>query len=181
MLKLTKLSYDHLDKTRQWRMLPEVTRYMYTDPQITFNDQVKWFERIAQDLTVMYWIISFDSEDIGVLCLYDIDWENSQCGWAYYIGETGFRGKGIGSDLECNIYDFVFETLNLSKLWCEVLADNHTVIELHKKHGSEIEEVIKEHIIKQGKSLDAVRMGITKKRWASIRNRYQFGKITIEY
>ncbi len=164
----------------QWRMLPEVTRYLYTDPQLTFDDQVKWFAKISQDPTVMYWIISFDNKDIGVLYLYDIDWINSRCGWAYYIGETGYRGRGIGSNLECNVYDFVFDKLNFCKLWCEVLANNQKVIELHKKYGSEIEEVLKEHIIKQGKPFDVVRMGITNNKWVNIRSQYQYEKIPIE-
>ncbi len=180
MLKLIRLSFKHLEKTMQWRMLPEVTRYLYTDPQLTFDDQVKWFEKISQDPAVMYWIISFDAKDIGVLNLYDIDWTNSRCGWAYYIGETGYRGRGIGSSLECNVYDFVFDKLNFSKLWCEVLANNQKVIELHKKHGSEIEEVLKEHITKQGEPLDVVRMGITKNKWINIRDQYQYERITIE-
>jgi UDP-4-amino-4,6-dideoxy-N-acetyl-beta-L-altrosamine N-acetyltransferase len=181
VLKLIRLSFEHLEKTMHWRMLPEVTKYLYTDPQLTFNDQVTWFRKISKDPTAMYWIINFDGNDIGVLYLYDIDWINSRCGWAYYIGETGYRGSGIGSNLECNVYDFVFKELKLNKLWCEVLANNQKVIELHKKYGSEIEGVLKEHIIKQGKPLDVVRMGITKNKWMNIRNQHQYKEITIEW
>ena len=32
--RLRKIRQDDLENIREWRMLPEITRYMYTDPKI---------------------------------------------------------------------------------------------------------------------------------------------------
>jgi len=179
-LKLIKLREEHLETVRRWRMMPEVTKYMYTDPQISSEDQRKWFEKISKDSSRIYWVISFDDKDVGVINLYDIDMHNKRAFWAYYLGDITFRGKGIGKNLECNIYDFCFDILNLNKLCCEVLAFNEKVIVLHQKFGSKIEDVFKQHIFKNGKYYDVVRMAILKEEWNKIKHQYQYEKIEIE-
>lgn len=179
-VQLIRLSSQHLEKTMHWRTSFEVTKYLYTDPKLTIDDQIAWFERICTDPSVMYWIINVDQNDIGVLNLYDIDRQNSRCAWAYYIGETGYRGRGLGRILECNIYDYVFGKLNLNKLWCEVLSNNEKVVEIHKKFGSEIEGCFTDHIIKKGQILDVIRMGITKKKWISLREQFKYEPIEID-
>ncbi|WP_276661908.1 UDP-4-amino-4,6-dideoxy-N-acetyl-beta-L-altrosamine N-acetyltransferase [Syntrophomonas wolfei] len=180
MLRLIKMTTAHLEKAMRWRMLPEVTRYSFTDPQLTMHEQSAWFEKISVDSTSIYWVINYEANDIGVLDICDIDRHNLRCGWGYYIGETAYRGRGIARNLECNIYDFVFEQLHMNKLWCEVLANNQKVVEIHKKYGSEVEGVLKEHIIKQGKVLDVVKMGITRNKWMHIRDKVNYERIDIE-
>ncbi|MFV0440865.1 MAG: GNAT family N-acetyltransferase [Lachnospirales bacterium] len=105
---------------------------------------------------------------------------NKKCFWAYYIGDTSYRGKGISKDLECNIYDYCFYTLNLNKLCCEVLSFNEKVISLHQKYGSLIEGEHKEHICKNNIFYDVTSMGITKTRWEEVRNSIDYNKISIE-
>lgn len=46
------------------------------------------------------------------------------------------------------MYDYVFNTLKLNKLCCEVFEFNRKVIEIHKKFGTEIEGILKQHICK---------------------------------
>ncbi|WP_252233975.1 UDP-4-amino-4,6-dideoxy-N-acetyl-beta-L-altrosamine N-acetyltransferase [Clostridium sp. ZS1] len=180
LIKLSKIKKEHLGIIAKWRMMPEVTQYMYTDPVLTLSTQLKWFERINKDETVKYWIIKADNIKIGVINLCDIDYKNKKCTWGYYISEASFRGRGIARTLECNIYDYVFENLNLNKLYSEVFASNEKVIEIHKKFGSEIEGVLKEHIFKNDKMYDVVTMGITKRKWKSIKSNYDYEKVIIE-
>ncbi|GCD09007.1 UDP-4-amino-4,6-dideoxy-N-acetyl-beta-L-altrosamine N-acetyltransferase [Clostridium tagluense] len=180
LITLVKIEKDDLATIANWRMMPEVTKYMYTDPILTLDTQLKWFESIQNDETVKYWIIKIDNTKIGVINLCDIDCKNKKCSWGYYIAETSFRGRGIARSLECNIYDYVFENLNLNKLCGEVFTFNEKVIEIHKKFGSEIEGILKEHIFKNGKKYDVVTMGITKGKWKSIKGNYEYEKITIE-
>ena len=179
-VSLIKLSDEHLEKIMKWRMLPEVTKYMYTDPNITIKQQKSWFEQISNDASVIYWVICVDANPVGLLNLYDIDLANSRCAWAYYIGQPETRGKGIGTILECNIYDYVFIKLGLNKLWCEVLSTNTKVINIHKKFGSKVEGILKDHIIKNEEKLEIVRMAILKNEWAEIRSSFEYSPILIE-
>lgn len=179
-LELTKVNKDDLELIMTWRMKPEVTRYMYTDPALTMETQLKWFYSTQDNDSVKYWIIKFDGVKIGLINICDIDYKNKRCSWAYYIGDTSFRGRGIATLLECNIYDYVFDDLNLNKLCCEVFTSNEKVISIHEKFGSVIEGTLKQHIYKNGDFFDIVTMGITRDKWKNIKKDYKYDKICIE-
>ncbi len=175
-----KIKETDLLMIMNWRMMPEVTKYMYTDPKLDIENQRIWYDHILEDNTCKYWIIQVDGVDIGIINLVDIDKRNKRCSWAYYIADISFRGRGLARILEYNIYDYVFEKLKLNKLWCEVFAFNEKVIANHKKYGSEIEGILKEHIYKNGEFFDIVRMGIIKDKWSNIKNEIQYEKAIIE-
>ncbi|WP_346890176.1 UDP-4-amino-4,6-dideoxy-N-acetyl-beta-L-altrosamine N-acetyltransferase [Clostridium sp. UBA1056] len=179
-LELIKVNKDDLELIMTWRMKPEVTRYMYTDPVLTMETQLKWFYSIQDNDSVKYWIIKFDGVKIGLISICDIDYKNKRCSWAYYIGDTSFRGRGIATLLECNIYDYVFDDLNLNKLCCEVFTSNEKVISIHEKFGSVVEGTLKQHIYKNGDFFDIVTMGITRDKWENIKKDYKYDRICIE-
>ncbi len=179
-LQFRRINKQDLQTISEWRMNPEVTKYMYTSPELTIDSQMKWFSRITSDRTVSYWIISFSFKEIGVINLYDIDTVNKRCFWAYYIGDASVRGKGLGRNIECNIYDYVLRDLNLNKLSCEVLSFNKRVIEIHKHFGSQIEGVLRQHIYKDGEFYDVVRMAILRQEWELIRSSFEYEKATFD-
>lgn len=168
-IKLIKLQYDHLEQVRQWRMMPEVTKYMYTDPIITPTQQIAWYESIINNPTVKYWVINVEGKNIGLLYITNIDLRKKQCECAYYIAEERFRGKGLANIIECNLYEYIFNNLGLHKLWFEVFDFNKRAINLHKKFGCEIEDILKEHVFKDNQFHDVVRMAITKRKWDEIK------------
>lgn len=179
-VKLEKLGEKDLDLVAKWRMLPEITKYMYTDPIITPESQRKWFNTIKNNNHVKYWIVLLNGVKVGLIFLTDIDYVNKRCYWGYYIAEQFARGKGLARILECNINDFAFYKLGLNKLCQEILAFNERVVAIHKKFGSEIEGVFKQHIYKNGEFHDVVCMGIIKEKWDKFRESIVYDKIEIE-
>lgn len=179
-LELVKIQASDLERIMEWRMNEEVTKYMYTDPQLTMEKQISWLSRISESKTDRYWIIRMDDTPIGVLNLTEIDEKNRRCTWAYYIGDTSFRGRGIAKTLECNVYEYVFNVLGLNKLCCEVFTFNEKVISLHEKFGAEVEGTLKQHIYKNEVFYDIVTMGILKDKWNQIKDDFEFDTIHIE-
>ncbi|NFG60635.1 UDP-4-amino-4,6-dideoxy-N-acetyl-beta-L-altrosamine N-acetyltransferase [Clostridium sp. CMCC3677] len=179
-LKLRRVNESDLKNIMKWRMLPEVTKYMYTDPVLDLEKQKLWFNKIQKSANELYWIIVFDNTDIGLLSINEIDYINKRCAWAYYIADTSFRGKGIATNLECNIYNYVFNTLKLNKLCCEVFESNKKVIAIHEKFGSIIEGIFKEHIFKNEEFYNIVCMSIIKEKWDEIKENYNYKEILIE-
>jgi len=169
MLKLRKVRESDLEKIMNWRMKPDVTKYMYTDPVITIEQQKKWFLSVEKDASRYDWIIQYNGTDIGLLTISDVDEKNSKCSWAYYIGETDLRGQGLGRILECNVYDFVFGHLSLNKLCCEVFAFNDKVVKIHEHFGMRREGYYRQHIIKNEEKFDVVTMAILKEEWELLR------------
>lgn len=149
MLELVKVKATDLDNLMHWRMLPDVTKYMFTDPKLTMNMQIKWLHDISNDSTCKHWVIKYRDTKIGTVNLTNIDYHNLRCSWGYYIADPLMRGRGFGKILEYNICDFVFEELKFNKLISEVLAFNERVIKLKETCGSKIEGVLRSHIKKK--------------------------------
>ncbi len=180
--RLRLLRESDLALVMQWRMKPEVTQYMYTDPQLTIEGQRRWFDQVRQSGRDVVWVIEqlAGERPIGLLSLTEIDRRNGRCAWAYYLGETDVRGAGLARSLEMNVYAFVFETLALNKLWCEVLSFNDRVVALHEKFGSKVEGVMRQHICKNGQYHDVVRMGMLREDWPAVRERFGLTAVEIE-
>jgi UDP-4-amino-4,6-dideoxy-N-acetyl-beta-L-altrosamine N-acetyltransferase len=179
-LKLVRLKEEHLEQVRLWRMKPEVSEYMYTSPDISSEEQKQWYRDIKNDQTKKHWIIEVDGEWVGLVNLYNIDLINKRAYWAYYLGETSVKGKGIGTQVELNILQYVFDKMGLNKLCCEIFTSNEKVIKLHEKFGSNIEGTLRNHIYKDGKFHDIVTMGMMKSDWGKIKGQFQIEKALIE-
>ncbi|MHB2153630.1 UDP-4-amino-4,6-dideoxy-N-acetyl-beta-L-altrosamine N-acetyltransferase [Calditrichota bacterium GD2] len=180
-LKFKKISEKDLEKIMNWRMKPEITKYMYTDPDLNIEKQLKWYKNhVIDNDREKYWLINVDGIDIGLVALTDIDKVNSRCYWAYYIGEFDYLGKGIGKQVELNVLTYVFDILNMNKLCCEVFTFNKKVIKLHEKFGSKVEGTLRQHIKKNNKYYDIVTMGILKEEWENIKNNFEINLAEIE-
>lgn len=180
--RLRRLAAHDLERVMRWRMTPEITRYMYSEPQLTMADQVRWFERICASERDRVWIIEVEEPamPVGVLSLSEINPIHRRCAWAYYVAEPVARGVGLAKPLECNVYDYVFDRLGMNRLWCEVLAFNDRVVKLHERFGSKVEGVLRQHVIKGDEAHDVVRMAMLKDEWHALRPSFSYTPIEIE-
>lgn len=180
-LSFKKIHEDNIELIMNWRMKPEVKKYMYTEPELNLEIQKEWYmNRVKFNEREKYWLINVDNTNIGLISLSDIDTINKRCYWAYYIGELEYLGKGIGKQVELNILDYVFNELKLNKLCCEVFVFNEAVIKLHERFGSKIEGTLRKHIYKNGEYFDIVTMGILNHEWQAIRNTFQINNAKFE-
>lgn len=180
MIKLRHLTEDDLKKVLKWRTSEQVTKYMFSDIEYNHSKQKKWFYENKSNPNKQTWMIVYNDFDIGIIDLSDIDLINKRCFFGYYIGEIAVRGKGLASQLLCNIHDYVFHDLQMNKLCGDIFAFNEIAIKVREKHGSEIEGVFKQHIYKNGQFHDVVRMAILKEKWLSIRDEFNYEQISIE-
>lgn len=167
-IDLERLEKHHLELVRSWRNDPEVSKYMYTDVNVSYTEQLDWFYRVMNDPRYHYWMIKYGDKYLGVANLADIDLINSKCSWAFYLGDTSVRGQGIGSKVEYNVLQFVFDGLEMNKLNCEVFAFNTPVIQMHEKFGFRREAYYRDHIIKHGETYDVVGLSMLRRDWQKI-------------
>ncbi|MBW8723957.1 MAG: UDP-4-amino-4,6-dideoxy-N-acetyl-beta-L-altrosamine N-acetyltransferase [Inquilinus limosus] len=160
MLSLRRVEPGDSDRMFTWRNLPHVAIHQYSDHEITRPEHDAWFARILADPRRVYWIIQDGGEPIGLANLVDIDQQNSKCSWAFYLGASDLRGKGIGSWVELKVLDYVFLELKLNKLCCEVLTSNPGVVRMHKRFGFQEEGLLRAHVRKGGQFLDAHVLGL---------------------
>jgi UDP-4-amino-4,6-dideoxy-N-acetyl-beta-L-altrosamine N-acetyltransferase len=155
------------DRLLAWRNSPQVAAYMYSDHLITPEEHARWFAEIAGDPTRAYWIIEMDRTPVGLVNLYHI--HSEQCKWAYYLADPATRGLGVGAWVEFRTLDHVFSDLGLIRLWCEVLADNEAVWNLHLSFGFKVTERLEDHVIKGGVPRTVLCLKLTKEGWAERR------------
>ena len=96
---------EDLETIMNWRMDPEITRYMNTDPQLTLEGQKEWLAAIQGNPDVRYWMILVDGREAGVINLTGLTREDGVLGWAYYMGEKRLRSIQTALALEMSLYD----------------------------------------------------------------------------
>jgi UDP-4-amino-4,6-dideoxy-N-acetyl-beta-L-altrosamine N-acetyltransferase len=168
-IELVPLTEEDLERVRAWRNLPEVSQYMYTEDEISKEQQENWFRKIQQEENSKYWVIKYGDEKLGVANLADIDKRNSKCYWGFYLGNSNLRGKGIGAKVEYNVLQYVFDELKLNKLCGEVFSFNEKVVAMHEKFGFRREGYLRNHIYKNNKYHDVVVIGLLSSEWNQLK------------
>ncbi len=164
-INLTPIEENDIELIRNWRNSKEVSSYMYSEDEITSNQQKKWFDKAQKDETSKYWIIWYDNKPLGLASLTQINKTLNSCYWAFYLGDTSVRGAGIGGKVEYRVLEYVFEELKLHKLRCEVFTFNDKVIKMHEKFGFRREAYYREHCYKNGSYQDVVGLAMTENEW----------------
>jgi UDP-4-amino-4,6-dideoxy-N-acetyl-beta-L-altrosamine N-acetyltransferase len=173
MITLRDVRPEDADTIREWRNLPKVADFMFTDHVIGPAEHAAWFSRVIKDPTCRYWIIACDGEDAGLANLYAIDQVNRRCYWGFYVVSPNVRGKSVGSHVEYSVLNYVFDELRLEKLCCENLSFNRGVIEMHRRFGFVQEGLFRKHVWKRGAFHDVVCLAILKEEWEALRPRFE--------
>jgi UDP-4-amino-4,6-dideoxy-N-acetyl-beta-L-altrosamine N-acetyltransferase len=167
-LQRRPLTLSDIDLLFGWRNRPHVAEFQYTDHTIMPSEHNAWLPRALADPTRAYWIVEADGRPIGLCNLADIDLRNRKCDWALYIGEKDQIGRGVGSWIARDILREVFETRGLGKLCCEVLAENGPANALYRKVGFRQEELLRQHVVKNGALRDVVRYAMLRADYLSV-------------
>jgi UDP-4-amino-4,6-dideoxy-N-acetyl-beta-L-altrosamine N-acetyltransferase len=176
-VSLRPLQLGDITRVLEWRNLPEVATYMYTDHRISDAEHARWFASAMTDETKRYWIIELDREPVGLANLYDISTLQRRAYWAFYLADDRVRGRGVGSATERFVMRHVFEELALDKLCCEVLATNEGVVKMHERYGFQVDGVLRRHVIKAGVRIDVITMSLLRDEWAA--SRWASGEATV--
>ncbi|MBP3889425.1 MAG: UDP-4-amino-4,6-dideoxy-N-acetyl-beta-L-altrosamine N-acetyltransferase [Cellulosilyticum sp.] len=169
-----------LAQVMEWRMQPDITKYMSTDPKLTLEGQYKWFYKQKENPNNYLFIIEVDQLPVGVFTILDLDEVNSRCSSGLYIAVKEKRSLELAMRIEWGIYEFIFGTLKLNKTYAEIFSDNRGVIRLKKMCGSEIEGELKQHIYKNGVYYDITVMGMYADKWREIKKGYKYKEIKFE-
>lgn len=186
LIPLTDLDTEAQMRVRDIRNEPAVRKWMYTDHVISANEHLSWINRLKNDERQIVFVVLDDGRaPLGVVSVNAIDRLHKKTDWAYYLTETA-RG-GLGSALEFAFIDFIFRTLQMDKLNCEVIEKNDTVVKLHKKFLFQEEGFRRSNIIKNGSRISVHFLGLTKEDWLAgrvqIQEKYQgvFDKFSVSF
>lgn len=178
--KLREIREADLEMIMNWRMKPEITRYMNTDPKLTMETQKKWFSSLKDNKTVRYWLFLTDDVPAGVINLSDLDLERKTTSWAYYIAEKKSRSIETAISLEMSLYDYVFDVLGLEEIHNEIFSLNKGVIKLHQLCGCRKIKEVKEAVEKNGIKYDITYLSLSRQEWLEYRKGKDYVKISFD-
>ena len=169
---------EDLEMIMNWRMLPEITRYMNTDPKLTLEGQKQWFEKIKKSDKDFYWILEVDGTPAGVVSL--VDYDLNQIHTGVYIAVKEKRSLKLTLYLQWNLYRYAFEYLKVHKVCEEVFSENKEVNRILDMCGSKREGVLRDSVCKNGKYYDVVTRGILRSEWEEVKEKRTFDIIMFE-
>jgi UDP-4-amino-4,6-dideoxy-N-acetyl-beta-L-altrosamine N-acetyltransferase len=167
--RLRRIEVSDLALMRRWRNSPEVASKMYTRHEIPAEEHRDWWKRVCTRDDQTYFMYENAGAPLGVVSFTQIDIVNSNCFWAFYASPRA--PKGTGSRMEFLALEYVFSTLKLHKLSCEVLAFNSPVLGLHNKFGFKQEGTFRQHHKMDDAYVDIIRLGIFGDEWTEIREK----------
>lgn len=175
-----KMIEEDLQTVMEWRMSPEITKFMYTDPKLTLEDQKKWFYRITKESDKYLGIIEVDGVPVGPMVISEIDYINKTCAPVFYIANKEKRSLELALRLEWSLFDFIFSKMNVNKFSSEVFSFNKGVIRLHQLCGCTVEKTLKNHIEKNGQLYDVTFLGITADEWKNKKAKFKYEPIEFQ-
>lgn len=123
-VELELLTIEKIEMVRCWRNDPKISQYMEYRKTITPEQQENWFNKLNNGVDNFYWIIKFKGEDIGLINLKDVDYDN-------LTGESGvfiYYDKYLNTDISYRahlvMFDYIFNTLKFKNTYCRVLKSN---------------------------------------------------------
>jgi len=143
---------------------------MLNNHYITKKEHQRWIEKLEKSEDAKVWVIHVNNFPIGTVYLENIDYENRNTNWDFYIGETYYRGKGIGSISLYRLMEYVFDKMKFHKMYTSVLDNNHGALNLYKKFGFREEGKLKKHILREGEYIDMFLVGILEKEWEEVKD-----------
>lgn len=124
-----------------WRNHPEVRQVMLNDHVITAVEHDRWWQSLKHKKDIYLIVLKHDTP-VGVINFYSINEQDNTAWWGFYIDNEHINlpqeRVSLWLAIEELVIDYADNTLNLVNLYCESLALNKMVVELHKRYGFEI-------------------------------------------
>lgn len=187
-LKCRKIREEDLEMLMNWRMMPEISQFMNTDPKLTMKGQKKWYEKIKsyyeKELSdkdkEFYWVLEIGDTPIGFVSFVDWNKHNSVIHTGVYIAVKEKRSIKLIFDLQLSMYEFAFETLGVNKVSMEILSNNINVIRLNERLGAHRDGIMRQEIYKNGEYLDLYLLSVLKDEWETVKNKTKYDSIEFE-
>lgn len=179
-IELKRLTEKELELMMNWRMRQDITKMMFTDVKLTLEEQKNWYDRIKDSEEEIRWVIWNNEKPVGSMYVVDIDRTNRRCESGWFVAEKNGLDLKSTIALQQNLCDYIFDRLNLNRVYGLVLDDNKYLVRLLQMCGINKEGILKEHVYKNGKYHDVYCVGLTKEEWNRKKGAIEYEQIKIE-
>ncbi|TPV35965.1 GNAT family N-acetyltransferase [Paucihalobacter ruber] len=161
-LTYKRVSSEHISEDYvSWINDSEVNRYLETRGNYTL-DLLKSYIEQQYNKATFFWAIHLkdSNKHIGNIKIDPINFETKSGEYGILIGDKSNWGKGYASEATIRIINYCFDELELTKITLGVIEDNVSAVNLYKKLGFKIDEVIQGTKVYNNKISNSLRMSI---------------------
>ena len=122
-------------ETLSWRNAPHVARYFQMQA-IDMATHLNWLQKLKElPPTTVAFFIEVNQKSVGVTYFHSIDYETQSADWGIYLHDENTRGKGIGKEALRLSLAYAQTTLQLRRVYLEVLSENGVAKHLYEQVG----------------------------------------------
>ncbi len=153
---IQRFTEAHLEGVAALYNEPAVCRQVL---QMPFQSVEAWRNRLVQDNERRLQLVAVHAgEVIGQLGLEQyLRVRQAHVGFGMGVA-TAWQGKGVGSRLLSAALDVADNWMNLRRVELTVYADNEAAQALYRKFGFEVEGVLRDYALRDGRFVDTVSM-----------------------
>ena len=168
-VRLRKITKKDTPNIVKWRNDLTVRNNLFSRETISAEQHNDYFDKNIKTGKVYQYVIIANGCDCGTVFLKNIDKKNKKCEFGIFIGDSLFRGKGIGQKAAKLALNVAFSALNLNKVYLSVFKRNISAINSYKRVGFLIEGVLLDDYCDGDNFEDVVLMGLTKTMWTHLK------------
>lgn len=170
-VKIYNLSKKDAIKISLWKSDKKLSELIMSNySKTSIKDSEKWIVENSSDINQKLFGIYITNnigktKIIGISRLMFIDNKAKNCEFGVYIGDSQYRGLGIGKKATNLTFNFGFKNMMMNKIYLKVREDNIGAVELYKKLGFETEGILKDHFYQKGEFINILYMSIFKEKY----------------
>ncbi len=151
-----------------------ISQFILARPPITAASEREYLENLGKDgKDIVFAICEKSSQNfLGLMGLYNINWQTRIATTGALIANKEFWGKGYGYDAKMQVLHYAFHFLNLHRIDSSVVAFNKRSAGCLLKCGYKEEGVRREYHFRHGKYFDQILFGILRRDFDPIWKRY---------
>lgn len=148
---LIPVAEEHLEQLRCWRNDPAISEFMLTKEEITAEQQLSWFQSLAEKPYQKHFVISYKHKAIGAANIKEQyrqpitnkrEVENADTELrlepGIYLGEEKFRKNVLAFSPSLVLLDYCFDELKVSSLFATVHRENSAALNYNQKLGYKV-------------------------------------------
>lgn len=165
MIEFKQVQEEHLQLMLDWRTSESITKFMKTDISNDLEKQKEWYrEKIENQCEANSWVIFCEGQPIGFASIHDAKLITDSLSWGFYIGNLSY--KYLSGLIPLYFYNYIFTKYKeLKFIYGEVLSNNDRMLKIHAMHGCTLLPRLKDVVIKNNETLDAVPIILTRETW----------------
>ncbi len=127
----------------------------------------KFLENAIDNAEPLYLVICLSDEDlpIGYLSLRDFDRINRKVHWSGIMISNKHSGHGYATEAGSLIINYVFNELNMHKIYGRVMENNIPSLRMCEKLGFTQEGTLRDEVYKYGKYHNVIIIGLLDSEW----------------